>query len=288
MRILDDREVVNTTDALREVWERIGDFESQYFASNLRNARISNTIVKEHCDELSKNINMHNSAKEVPKVEPLAQIDATDDKIVREITNNARQARDFFSTSKTMPMLSKPIILHYAFEKLADVMILNTFKITGDTYAHGLGYDEKLEKITVEKKGLFARLHCCYSTDVSFCAKGYEFKLDSLLNANPINEHDLFEEMRSGTFGSIPVHEETTNSDVTMPEPDREFLFIFALSSLARYHVNEWSDIIEGANDARILKIRRYIQSIQAFFPNWLLNALHTKKMFFYSVARLG
>jgi hypothetical protein len=41
-----------------------------------------------------------------------------------EVTNNSRQARDFYEKSKELPLLSKPILLHYAFEKLANILIL--------------------------------------------------------------------------------------------------------------------------------------------------------------------
>jgi hypothetical protein len=44
--------------------------------------------------------------------------------IMSEVTNNSRQARDFYEKSKELPLLSKPILLHYAFEKLANILIL--------------------------------------------------------------------------------------------------------------------------------------------------------------------
>lgn len=211
----------------------------------------------------------HNANPNNARLKPLLQVSAIDQAIVREIANNARQSRDFFASAKTMPMISKPILLFYSFEKLAEIAILNTFVKTEPTFAHGLAFDPKTSTVKVLNEGLFAKLHDCYSSNPTFCGKRYVFKLDNLINSAPIDKSELF---RYGEiFDGIPVREETTQSDVKMGEPDREFLFIFALSILARYHVHEWSDIIEGKNDTRILKIRRYTH----FYSN-ILSELDT------------
>lgn len=185
-----------------------------------------------------------------------------------------------------MPMISKPILLFYAFEKLAEIAILNTFTITTSTYSHGLTYDRETLNVKVSAQGLFPRLHDCYSSNPAFCGKKYEFKLDSLMNTEPIGKTELL--TLGNPFESVSVHEETTRNPVLMGEPDREFLFIYALSILARYRVNDWSDVIEVKNDTRILRIRRYTQSIQMYFPNWILDALSWKRHLFYEKARFG
>jgi hypothetical protein len=279
-------EVIDTNDPEREVWERVGYFESESYTNNFRNAKISDATLALRYSFLVSNKQTHNSVRSNPQLEILPKVSAINILVGREIALNARQARDFYATARTMPMISKPIILHYAFEKLANIAILSTFEVTGSTYAHGLGFNPTTLNVTVEKKGLFSRLHDCYSTNPTIYASNYEFKIDSLISNNPIDESEL---LQIGTmFDGMAVHEETTNSDVQMGEADREFLFMFALSSLARYHVNTWSDIIEGRNDTRILSIRRYTQSVQRFFPNWILNALHWKNLSFFTVGRAG
>jgi hypothetical protein len=52
-------------------------------------------------------------------------------------------------------------------------------------------------------------------------------------------------------------------------------MFIFALSSLSRYKVNEWSHYINGTNTDLIIDILRYMQSIELFFPTLVLSYIY-------------
>jgi hypothetical protein len=62
--------------------------------------------------------------------------------LVSESSKNTRQAHNLFIASKGLPMLSRPILLLYVFEILANVLSLLTFKTkkrNGNCY-HGLTY----------------------------------------------------------------------------------------------------------------------------------------------------
>src|SRR5207247_9235530 len=95
-------------------------------------------------------------------------------------------------------------------KSLRTIAILNTFEISDDTYTHGLGFDKKTLSVTIEKEGLFARLHDCYSPDPSLYSQGYEFKLDKIVNTEPVAEKELFARMSEGSLGHVSVYEETT------------------------------------------------------------------------------
>jgi hypothetical protein len=85
--------------------------------------------------------------------------------IMSEVTNNSRQAQDFYEKSKELPLLSKPVLLHYAFEKLANILVLLTYGKVESKYAHGLSYYGLQQPIIVYGKGLFQCFHDCYSLD---------------------------------------------------------------------------------------------------------------------------
>jgi hypothetical protein len=80
-----------------------------------------------------------------------------------------------------------------------------------------------------------------------------------------------------------------TGNKITIKELDRKFIFIFAISSLARYRVKEWDSIIAGRNTDLVIKIRQYLQSIEILFPNLILNELYDETtVSFFSPARMG
>jgi hypothetical protein len=62
---------------------------------------------------------------------------------------------------------------------------------------------------------------------------------------------------------------------------------MFALSTYSRYRVVEWQKILSGEGNL-IPKIRRYLNSVELFFPNLILNKLLNRIMLFYSPARLA
>ena len=80
--------------------------------------------------------------------------------------NNTQQARDFYLSSKPLPLISKPVLLQHTFEKLTNILAFVTYKKPYSAYAHGLSYHPP-EPIQVRRNGLFQIFHDCYSEDIS-------------------------------------------------------------------------------------------------------------------------
>jgi hypothetical protein len=94
--------------------------------------------------------------------------------------------------------------------------------------------------------------------------------------------------LNTDSINANRIIDQETQKPVQLNELDREFIFIFGLSTLARYRVNEWIEIISGRKSDLILKIRRYLQAVELLFPNLVLNELYEKDFLFYEPARLG
>jgi hypothetical protein len=97
------------------------------------------------------------------------------------------------------------------------------------------------------------------------------------VNAGPISEVDLSHLVGSGSVSSNKIKDETSGDTITIHELDREFLFIYGISTLARYKVNDWSELLSGKYDDQIIKIQRYLQATQILFPNLIINYLLDK-----------
>jgi hypothetical protein len=178
--------------------------------------------------------------------------------------------------SKQIPLLSRPILTHYSFEKLSNVLVLTNFDVNGlPTFSHGVSYKDSI--IQLEKKGLFQRFHDCYSFDPSIYAKKCSFKLENLVEAGPITESELYSLVASGSLSNNRIKDEISQNTMTLHELDREFLFIFGVSILARYKVNEWNELLSGKYSDKVIRIQRYLQTTQLLFPNLVINNLLDK-----------
>src|SRR5207244_6140300 len=124
-----------------------------------------------------------------------------------------------------------------------NVVILNTFENVAPSFSHGLSFDSG--KVIVQKDGLFARLHDCFSADPSIYANKCQFTLENLARCGP-QIVSRIENIMQGRDSAIQLKDEVTGNVVQITEFDREFLFVFALSNLARYRVVEWAQILEG------------------------------------------
>jgi len=275
---LSNKHIVKTNDIEKEIWNFISSFESEYFVKCFAKDCISKKFHGLDYNLLNSMKNSHNENIPNEKVEILTPLQLSDinDELVAEISNNAKQARDFYTASKQLTLLSKPILLFYSFEKLANVLILLTYKINKSSrYSHGLAY-HKDEPIKIKSSGLFQRFHDCYSSDSSLYLERQAFQFENILNAGELYDVELFDAMELGLGDQNlnPINENTCKqSQIT--ELDREFLFMFGLSILARYQVNDWSEIIAGQKSDKILRIDRYLQSVQSLFPNLILNQLY-------------
>lgn len=142
---------IYTNDPEQEIWQYISDFEIEQFVINYLN---NNKIV--YNDDITKQ------------------------KLVVAITNNAKQAREFYILSKQLPLSSKPVLLHYALEKLTILLILLKFGYTNSIKKHGLTYENNIE---VKEYGLFVKLHKYFYPQINL--KGEEFDLKDVINATP-------------------------------------------------------------------------------------------------------
>lgn len=280
-----DKVHIDTNNPEREVWSRIGNFENEYFVRTFIKDRINRISNGPHFDLLANNKKGINQSKSNPRIETLTSLIYPTSSIVSEIANNARQSIEFYNALQEMPLLSKPIIVFFTIEKLANVLILSTFNVSAPTFSHGLTFNNDM--IQVHPKGLFARLHDCYMSNPTLYSDKSSFKLESLINAGPIDERGLLDLLIKGGIASNKIID-GADRRISLHELDREFMFAFAISILSRYKVNDWMELIAGRYSDQILKIRKYMQSLLIFFPNLILNSLDNLRYLFYPAARLG
>jgi hypothetical protein len=125
---------IPSNDPKSDVWNFISYFESEYFVRRFIEKRIRRKIHYRNASILKKLKKNNNVITYDPT--RLQDVKA----VVSEITINAKQSRDIYEKSKELPLLSKPILLHYVFEKLANILVLHTFRDVKIPYSHGLTY----------------------------------------------------------------------------------------------------------------------------------------------------
>jgi len=69
--------------------------------------------------------------------------------------------------------------------------------------------------------------------------------------------------------------------EIVIHELDREFLCVFALSSLARYQLLEWSKMLDGKNSELMINVQRYVHGIRLFFPILICSYILEKELVF-------
>jgi hypothetical protein len=203
-----------------------------------------------------------------------------DDKKIQKIVILTKQAQDYYNSYRQVSYITKPVLLFYSFERLASLLL--NFKISGIQIGnHGVSFDEELNKVKIEQKGLFPNFHTTYSDDDSIIINESSFFLKDLINSGPITEKDL-----AGSFhrdlDELRIRIDTSDGQqIMIHELDREFLFIFSLSSLARYHVVKWSRLLEGKNDDLAINLQRYLYSIRLFFPILICSYILDRRLYF-------
>ena len=115
-----------------------------------------------------------------------------------------------------------------------------------------------------------------------------QIDFEKLIDSGNINYLQLDYSVAHGSINANRVMNQKTGNQIIIEELDREFIFVFALSALSRYRVNDWDKIISGKSSNLISKIRRYLQTVQLLFPNFILNELYGRILSFYSPARAG
>jgi len=288
---LDERDVIQCNNIESEIWSRLSKFENEFYLGNY----------------LPQRLKVLEIYKKTGFLNPLTEGNLTDELKLR-IANTAKQAREFYYASHSLPLLSKPILMMYTFEKLAELLVLTMFDLINyenhnnkKKFTHGLSYDEKESfPILVKSTGLFNSFHDCYENNSDIYTKLYSFRLEDLLRRNEkttfytdfheeteinmINYYDLFNPKLYG-YGILI---NSNQGKVKLHELDREFLFIFAISTLARYKVNTWSTILSGKESDIVIKINEYLQTVQSIFPNLILNNLLNDTHIFVPIGFMG
>jgi hypothetical protein len=249
---------IYTDNPEQEIWNYIANFEIEKFVDEYIDKNISS----------SENKNISNNEYDRQKS-------------IITITNNAKQAREFYMLSKQLPLSSRPVLLHYAFEKLTIMLVLIKLRYNQSIRQHGLTY---CDNIQVKKDGLFVKLHQYFYPNNDL--QGKEFDLKDVINANAISRIKINYNILNNQ--EIKIATIKTQNIISIHELEREFMFSFVLSVLARYQISKWMEILSGREEKIILKIRRYYESIQLLFPNLILNELYDKFLEFYNPAQFA
>ena len=220
-------------------------------------------------------------------------------KIVPDARNIIYQARDIYFASKSLSLLSKPILLFYCFEKLVELLFRITFREIDKYNGHGLAYPKKnsgLRTVQINKVGLFSKFHHSISID-NFYENAPHFRFEDIINCGPINLRKLESYHGLKYTYSIKNHNIKTNTSynqIEITEIDREFIFVFVLSDfLSRYNIREWSDLLTGkkvqfSKNIKIINfMRRYVNAVETSFPNLILNEIYRKNISFFYPATM-
>jgi hypothetical protein len=126
---------------------------------------------------------------------------------------------------------------------------------------------------------LFPNFHKCYTTRE--LNKGTSFYLKDLVNVDPIKENEL-NGILDREKNELLIKTNTSDKrDIVIHELDREFLRVFALSSLARYQLLEWAKSLDGKNSELMINVQRYVHSIRLFFPILICSYILDTKLVF-------
>lgn len=259
-----------------EVWGNLYRFQNEVYVRDFAKQRIPR-IKNLFTNMINKKTNYNTSKPNPEQVEILQPLTQLNDDIVAQIINNAKQAADIFHVAKELPLISKPIMSFYAFEKLANIAVLLSYQATNPPrFSHGLTFKQGYT-IEVKKQGLFQRFHECYSEDLSIYLDNCAFDLGNILRAsNSYDDIRLLNQHPSQSL--VSVKNLGTGKEMQITELDREFIICYALATLARYRVNDWNTIIEGrTNDLNIL-IYRWLKSFEIIFPNSVVYILWSDK----------
>jgi len=280
-----------------EIWSKISQLESEFFVKNFLENKIK-ILEKQNphfetVDTIKKKVpTERKESKDILFLTLLTNNDINNDLILR-ITNTARQAREFYLASGNLPLLSKPILLMYTFEKLAELLALTIFNLNITTkYYHGVTLNKSDPFIVLPKvNGLFSIFHDCYSFFPDVYLNCYQFRLQDLLKIDSMKENqdysltkyiDVFSFLKEDNRNyHVYIKEDASKNNIEIHELDREFLFTYIVSTLARYRVNQWNEIMRAKETDIILRVQDYLNTIQLIFPNLILNYLFDKKFVF-------
>jgi hypothetical protein len=162
---------------------------------------------------------------------------------------------------------------------LGRILFLSVYKSKKATGNHGLTLKSG-ESVICKKRGAFPRFHDSFIWRPSIYLDGCIFKWRDLIN-DRINRFGLMTNIRNRNL--VYLRERKSNDlEFREHEITREYIFIYAMSMLARYSVEEWASLIEGRDSDIIWNIQEYMTSTQSIFPNLILNQLTGEQRYFY------
>lgn len=192
-----------------------------------------------------------------------------------EIVLLSKQAVELYRSSKQSSLYSKPITLYYSYAKLGRVLFLSTYKSRQVVRHHGL---ELRNNAIVCRSGAFARFHDSYNWDPEVYLTECIFKWKDLINPLSTRVTDLILNMKVGNVVRLQ-EKRFDNPSFIEHELTREYLFLYAMSFLARYKIDEWSKLMSRSV---AWHIQNYLTATQVLFPNLIFNQLHGRQYYFY------
>lgn len=289
------KEVVTipTTQPLSEIWSRIHYFRGTHKGEQILQERISNDFYGLDYKTLFKT----KKSRALLKLEESSIIISSDiRRKAHELSYEAMQAKEFYDAASRSTEPIKPVLLHYGMISLGKMLVDSTFKFRRPSEKHGL-QRKTLKKISIKKRGFFARFHDCYNSNPTIYMDQLIFKMEELFSMIP----DLRREYQE-VYGKKSRIDQTVDEEIKMSEPfifERDglelvfpaltshFLLMFLFSSLARYKPKEWSNRISGKYSSDIILIRKFLEVSERRFPNLIINELFNKTFIFHPGARL-
>ena len=122
---------------------------------------------------------------------------------------------------------------------------------------------------------MFANFHDSYSDD-PFYLDEVSIKFEDIIECCPINRIELDDLSQRVYTHSVKIVEH--DEEISLTELDREFIFVYCLSILARYDVSNWSKILSGedspiATNIKVINhMRSYLHSVEILFPKLILD----------------
>lgn len=194
----------------------------------------------------------------------------------KEIVLLTKQAVELYRSSKQASLYSKPITLYYSYAKLGRVLFLGAYKSKQAIHHHGLTLDNNAIKC---KSGAFARFHDSFNWDPDVYLTECIFKWKDLIDPLKTRVTDLIRNMKK--WNVVHLKESRFDNPHFMEhELTKEYIFLYAMSFLARYRVDEWGRLMSGS--AIAWHIQNYMTATQVLFPNLIFNQLRGHQYYFY------
>jgi hypothetical protein len=275
---------IYTNDIESQIWFAFENLSGLQYLDSIIKKRINDDYVKNLTNSVVQNIKKKD-AKRAELIEPLK--DENVPYVLDEARNVILQSKDIYFAARPLSLLSKPIPLFYSFEKLAEFLYFLTYR--KGKYTHGLVYDRAAHVIKICRNGLFANFHDSHSED-AFYLDEVSVRFEDIIECGPIYQVELDSlawKKYTYTINTID------NKQVSITELDREFLFLYGLSILSRYDIQNWSKTLSGEKSplSQNIKVtnhmRDFTRTVEVMFPSLILNEIYLMKLSIYSPMRL-